>query len=312
MISNEMRAEREMAADDAALGAGSRPSDYARFLVGLASTLGGRGQGSAAVLAMAGPSALGERLERLLDPARSRRTISSVIAVVALLGALGVALPLGCLGGGASTTAVSQPSLQGSHRRLWAAIHDPESAGARKLAADAAADPSARALGIRVETTTWRAGEPSREFRGSVLVGSGSALRQYLSSDRVTVTPPDRVLIEDLAEGRAQALLVNQDASLDLPPANVSMGGDVAGRPSVDVEFGPDIAQRLAALTATNIGHKMLLMTGDRVLASPVIKSAFGKHVQITFGDPAHPGEAEALAASLREALLLTIRNPPR
>jgi hypothetical protein len=307
-----MRAEREMAADDAALGAGSKPSDYARFLLGLASTLRGRGQSPAAALAMAGPSALGERLERLLDPARSRRTISMAMAALTLMGALGVAVPLGCLGGGASTTAVSQPPLPASQSRLWVAVHDPQSAGARKLAADGAADPDARTLGIRVESITWRAGDPPREIGSSVLVGPGNVLRQYLSSGRVTVTPPDRILVEDLAEGRAQALVVNEDTFLGLPPARVSMGRDVAGRPSLNLEFAPDIAEQLATLTAASIGHKMVLMSGDRMLASPVVKSAFGNRVHITLGDKAPPGEAEALAASLRESLHPRAVNPAR
>jgi hypothetical protein len=40
--------------------------------------------------------------------------------------------------------------------------------------------------------------------------------------------------------------------------------------------------REMAADDGSNIGHKVALLTGDRVLASPVIKSTIGKHVQIT------------------------------
>jgi preprotein translocase subunit SecD len=99
---------------------------------------------------------------------------------------------------------------------------------------------------------------------------------------------------------------MNTLISLGHPPTKVSIGHDIAERPAVNLEFAPDVAGQLTALTAANLGRKMVVMSGDRVLASLTIRSAVGKHVQITLGDKARSGEAEELAASLREA-----RHPP-
>ena len=125
------------------------------------------------------------------------------------------------------------------------------------------------------------------------------------------MTPPDRIVVEDRGDGRAQALVVNEDTALDLPAAKVSLGREIAGQRSLDLEFAPDVAHQLFALTAGHIGYHMVVMSGDRVLASPTIRSAFGEHVQVTFGTTAHPGEAEELAASLRESLHPPALNPP-
>ena len=64
-----LRAEREMAADDAALASGSRASDYAGFCwVSPERSARATRWPGAAVLAMAGARPLGERVERLLEP----------------------------------------------------------------------------------------------------------------------------------------------------------------------------------------------------------------------------------------------------
>ena len=90
-----------MAADDAALASGSRASDYAGFLLGIARAVSARHQvAGAAVLAMAGGSPLGERVERLLEPVAGRRGVNRRLAALAASGMLALALPLGCLGSG--------------------------------------------------------------------------------------------------------------------------------------------------------------------------------------------------------------------
>jgi preprotein translocase subunit SecD len=77
---------------------------------------------------------------------------------------------------------------------------------------------------------------------------------------------------------------------------------DVGGRPALDLENASEDAQRLAALSGANIGRKMVLVAGDRVLSAPVVRSAFGKYLQITLGANSRPGELEELATSLRAA----------
>ena len=89
-----LRVERELACDDVVLTAGSRPSDYAGYLLEIARSLKAGTVTSVASIAMARPSQLSGRLLAVLDASRRRSAISRRLAVSAWAGAFCIAVPL--------------------------------------------------------------------------------------------------------------------------------------------------------------------------------------------------------------------------
>ena len=79
-----MRRDAEIAADDAVLGAGIRPSDYAEQLLNLA---GPRTESAGVSLSMADPSTLKARVQTVLNPGQSRSGVTKMdVLKVAALG----------------------------------------------------------------------------------------------------------------------------------------------------------------------------------------------------------------------------------
>jgi len=88
-----LRCERELASDDLVLAHGTVAADYAFDLLEIARGFRIAALSGLAGVAMARPSQLAGRLLAVLDAARTRRPLSPVPAVVALLLALGVSIP---------------------------------------------------------------------------------------------------------------------------------------------------------------------------------------------------------------------------
>jgi beta-lactamase regulating signal transducer with metallopeptidase domain len=296
-----LRAEREMAADDAALRAGSRPSDYARFLVGLAGTLG-QGPAPSTVLAMATRSPLGERLGRLLDPARRRAPLRARRAACALLAALAVAIPLGCLGGGAgegdgparsSSAAVRTTAPKG----VWVVVADEPGPG-QTIVVAAGQTARARQLGLTVNV------EGSKASPVVYLAGPAEALRQFVREGAIQIPAPEWLLIEDLKEGRARTVVANLAALVEIPRAELAVDRSEPAWPTLWLAFPPDTADRLMALSGAHIGSHLAVMVDDHLLSKPIIRSAFGRQVQLTVasGEDGERAIGE-VAAALGQAL---------
>jgi hypothetical protein len=99
LAARQLRIERELAADDAVLATGMRPSDYAGVLVELACVPTSPAAGGGAVIPLLTPSGLKARLLGALDAARSRNARLWVFAVAAVVGVsafmpLSLALPV--------------------------------------------------------------------------------------------------------------------------------------------------------------------------------------------------------------------------
>jgi beta-lactamase regulating signal transducer with metallopeptidase domain len=88
----QLRIERELAADDATLAAGLRPSDYARVLFELA-CIPERPAALGAVVPLLTPGGLKARIRALLEPGRPRRSARTAAVVMGALG-LSTLLPL--------------------------------------------------------------------------------------------------------------------------------------------------------------------------------------------------------------------------
>jgi beta-lactamase regulating signal transducer with metallopeptidase domain len=152
----ELRREREMAADDAALDAGAA-SAYARFLLSLAAGLPSQlPRAQAAMISMAS-TALGRRLERLLSGTVSRRAITRRAAGVAATMVLALALPLGCLGEG------------GGRSPLWVAMVDARATGDRHHILLDDDQPLVVDLGTRLDLVGARA-SLGRDYAGRAVV----------------------------------------------------------------------------------------------------------------------------------------------
>ena len=88
-----LRGERERACDDAVVRAGSRPSEYATYLLQTARDLRVPRTAQLATVCMARRSQLSERLLAILDARRSRHTVSRRFAVPAWILAAVVVIP---------------------------------------------------------------------------------------------------------------------------------------------------------------------------------------------------------------------------
>jgi TonB family protein len=89
--------ERERAADDLVLSAGTRASEYADHLLAIARTMQSPQALACAAVAMARKSQLEGRLLAILDPNRNRKTAGRASALVAVLLAMTVVAPLAAL-----------------------------------------------------------------------------------------------------------------------------------------------------------------------------------------------------------------------
>ena len=94
LAATRLREERERACDDHVLRAGATPSVYATHLLEIARGLRAARATSLASVAMARPAQLATRLLDVLDPRRSRGTLSARSAVPAWLAAIAVVVPL--------------------------------------------------------------------------------------------------------------------------------------------------------------------------------------------------------------------------
>jgi len=92
-----LRVERERACDDCVLRAGARPSDYATLLLEAATGLRVFRPASLIAVPMARRFRLESRLMAILDPRRSRRSLSWLAVTVIILVASCLLLPLGAM-----------------------------------------------------------------------------------------------------------------------------------------------------------------------------------------------------------------------
>jgi TonB family protein len=91
---NRLRAESELAADDAVLRLGIRPLSYAEQLLAMARSLTHSGQAWLPALAVARQANLERRLIAMLNPSLDRRTVNAKTAVLTIAAALCLVLPL--------------------------------------------------------------------------------------------------------------------------------------------------------------------------------------------------------------------------
>ena len=114
LAERQLRVERELAADDAVLSDGSRASEYAQFLIELAT-----GPGSAphrgAVVPLLTRSGLKTRLLGLLDERRQRRAGAWSLALLGIVG-LGLTLPAALVRPVTATAAQSAKASPGAPR----------------------------------------------------------------------------------------------------------------------------------------------------------------------------------------------------
>jgi Tol biopolymer transport system component/beta-lactamase regulating signal transducer with metallopeptidase domain len=97
LAARQLRMERERACDDQVLHAGARASAYAQHLLEIARGARGASCASLAAVAMARPSQLEGRLLAVLDGERSRRSVSRLAVLVAVVAGCAMVLPLAAL-----------------------------------------------------------------------------------------------------------------------------------------------------------------------------------------------------------------------
>jgi beta-lactamase regulating signal transducer with metallopeptidase domain/Tol biopolymer transport system component len=132
LAARQLRVERERACDDRVLQAGARASDYAQHLLEIARGARGANFASVAAVAMARPSQLEGRLLAVLDGDRSRRAVSRVAVLAAVVAGAGAVLPLAALeaaarggqsvqiaAGAAVLGARARPPGDMTARRVW-------------------------------------------------------------------------------------------------------------------------------------------------------------------------------------------------
>jgi hypothetical protein len=115
----QLRIERELAADDATLATGFRPSDYAHVLFELA-CIPEQPAALGAVVPLLTPGGLKARIRALLEPGRPRRSARGVGLVLATLGLLAV-LPLA-----SAVPARRSAPVDPSRRWLLGQVLDPD------------------------------------------------------------------------------------------------------------------------------------------------------------------------------------------
>jgi beta-lactamase regulating signal transducer with metallopeptidase domain len=301
-------AEREMAADDAALRDGRPATDYAGLLLSLVQAAGSVRPALRGALPMTDGSPLGERIARLLDPARSRAGVSRRALGLGTGGLLAVALGLGCLGaseprdeGPAARVPAAAPVATGvsaGQSRLWVAMALDESQLGRRLAeADESEGPD---NGILRQKFTWKL-ESGALAATEHLEGAAVALRALVA--RVLAAQPasarETVLLDVLPGGQARTVVVDLTTRIDLERPDLVLENDDLRRPHIGINLGPADAERMARLTGANIGRRLALVAGeDRLLAAPMVRSTVRERAVITFGASTE-AEARALAESL-------------
>jgi beta-lactamase regulating signal transducer with metallopeptidase domain len=314
-------AEREMAADDMALRAGSSASDYAGLLLHLVSAATARpAPALRGALSMAGGSPLGERVARLLDPVRSRAGVPRRLIAMAATGLVAVALTFGCFGGSesvgeeaAESVAPAQAASNGSPKKLWLAVAKTESKlGRDRELIEALDGPSPRLSGIEIHKMTWRTGVSGVLLHETYLAGPRANLEAFVASvvsaryqpERVGLASDaaarERVLLENLPDGRARTHVYDLSTRIDLDRPELEVITDELGRPEIAMQFRPADARRINQVTGANLGKRLLVVAGDdRVLAAPTVQSALSDRGRISFGGDTSEAEARELAAAI-------------
>ena len=299
-------AEREMAADDAALRDGRPASDYAGQLLALVQAAGSARPALRGALPMTDGSPLGERIARLLDPGRSRARVSRRALALGTAALMALGLGLGCLGASeprdqAPAARQQTPARAPAARklRLWLAIAHLDSELGRRL--EAAARQEGPVNGIQVSEMTWKVEAGGQVLGEQYLEGPAPAVRALVG--RVVAGQPagatEKVLLDPLSGGRVRTIVVDLRTRIDLEGPDLVLEYDETKRPLIGMRFGPADAARIGRLTGANIARRMALVAGEeRLLAAPAIRSAITDRGQITFGDTTE-AEAQALADAL-------------
>ena len=108
----------------------------------------------------------------------------------------------------------------------------------------------------------------------------------------------DPTLTRFVPEGESHRLYLSNDSIVsgrDIVSASVVNDG--SGRPAVKVEIDEEAGQRLYDYTRANIGDRLAIVVGGRVVSSPIIRGALRRSMELTgIGNLA---EVEELAASI-------------
>jgi preprotein translocase subunit SecD len=83
----------------------------------------------------------------------------------------------------------------------------------------------------------------------------------------------------------------------------VALDHDQMGRAEVAFRFGPADAQRLRALTTANVGQRLALVAGGRVLSAPVLSGPISDKARVTLGTTDGPAAVDREAAWLVEQI---------
>jgi cell division protein FtsI (penicillin-binding protein 3) len=108
LCARRLRFERELAADDAALGHGARPSSYAEDLLAVAGAI----PGSALALGMGEPSRLVARVSAVLTEGRRRAPLGPTKTAAVVAAASSAAMAVACATPGAASRGVGSATVQ--------------------------------------------------------------------------------------------------------------------------------------------------------------------------------------------------------
>lgn len=106
-----LRQESEYACDDAVLGSGVRPTEYATHLLDVAKHLSGRQISMAAAPAIAHPSTLERRIVAMLQNTKNRTPLTRRGWAAATLAALSLSLPLAAAGLAPAVVVIPEPQV---------------------------------------------------------------------------------------------------------------------------------------------------------------------------------------------------------
>src|SRR4051794_12506159 len=294
-----------MAADDAALRAGTAPSACAGLLLRLAAAA--RTTPLPGGLAMAGPSPLRERVARLLEPGRSRAVVSRRSMAAAAVAVTAMALSLGCFGG--SDAAPSTSSAPSADRKpLWLATTLPDSTLGRRLTA--AVDDAARAGGLETAIDRWqeRAGSPVIEE--PYVIGPRERLAAFVAA-HAPATSRERVLLDERPGGRARTVVVDLTTRVALEHPELFWSVDQSHGPLIDARLRGADARRVGALSTAGLHRRMAIVVGDdRLLAAPQVESPFSERFQLFFNGSISAEEVRTLTTALGVAGAENIHAP--
>jgi beta-lactamase regulating signal transducer with metallopeptidase domain len=291
IAARRLRLEREMAADDAVLAAGTRPSSYAEDLLVIAGARAAPG----GTLGMAEPSQLARRVAAIVSSARARASISRARRIALAAGAGATLLAVACAApetpsnapplAVASASTIDPRLQQIADEELERTLAEWQAVAGTVVVLDPATGEilanAGRAHGARADVAVQRA-----YVTGSTL----KAITLAAALDEGVVTPSDRFDCENGAHAYGARTLHDADANgvLSVPEmlavsSNVGfakvfdrLGGDRLGRWLRRFHFG--VAPALSGAAAGEMPARVedgsfdgaLVAIGEAMTASPL------------------------------------------